>query len=107
MSETRTLRERQAAGQVLADRTRQKQADYSAAMLGITAAIALYPTTASAFYGCVPSELDGAESEGAAAAYVASGNTIVAYNLGSKVPPIGTPVICHSVGGRWCFRYDG
>ena len=39
--------------------------------------------------------------------YLAAGSVAYALNLGTQVPPSGTTVVCHAVGGRWCFRYDG
>jgi hypothetical protein len=53
-------------------------------------------------------DIDGAETEGGAVSYVqTSSNVFYALNLGSQVPPDGTTLVAHAVGGRWCFRYDG
>src|SRR5262249_42100772 len=60
------------------------------------------------FCAVVPCDIDGGESEGAAATYVPrTGSVAYALNLGTQVPSNGTTVVCHAVGGRWCFRYDG
>jgi hypothetical protein len=80
----------------------------SAARLVTTTTVTTYPTSAGAFYGCNPTEIDGAEQENGTATYTAD-TTQVMYvlNLGTSIPPTGTVVIAEAVGGRWCFRYDG
>ncbi len=108
MSEARTLRLRQAAAQLMASRTEYRESDCSAAVIALTAVATAYPTNAAAFYVCLPVEIDGTEAEGATASYVSTGShMMMALNIGSQIPPVGTPIVCHSVGGRWCFRYDG
>jgi hypothetical protein len=80
----------------------------SAAVLAMTTSAGSYPTTAAAFYAMLPQEVDGPETEGSPASYTAGSSTsFYAWNAGTVVPPSGTPVVCHAVGGRWCFRYDG
>jgi hypothetical protein len=87
--------------------------DGAAAELAQTTTVNAYPTQASAFYAIIPCDVNGNESEGQAATYVQreddQGNPIIQYalNLGSQAPPSGTTIICHAVGGRWTFRYDG
>src|SRR5262249_43968240 len=52
--------------------------------------------------------INGPETEGSAASYVpASSTPSYAWNAGTGIPPLGTPLVCHAVGGRWVFRYDG
>ena len=73
-----------------------------------TKASSLYPKTAASFFACTPVSIDGTEREGGAVTLSDDGTrTLLAYNLGTKVPPIGTALIVHSCGGRWIFRYDG
>jgi hypothetical protein len=80
----------------------------SSALLAQTTTVRTYPTTAAAFFAVVPCSIDGAEVEGAAATYVPlTGSVTYALNLGTQIPPNGTTVLCHGIGGRWCFRYDG
>ncbi len=80
----------------------------SAARFGETTMVAIYPTVASAYYAIRPADISGAETEGGAATYtLLTGTPFYALNLGTQVPPQGTPIICHAVGKRWCFRYDG
>lgn len=80
----------------------------SSAMLAQTTTVTTYPGRASAFYAIVPCDIDGGEQEGDAATYVPrDGSVAYAFNLGSQIPPSGTMVVCHAVGGRWCFRFDG
>jgi hypothetical protein len=107
--ELRILRERQRAGQEALDSAAGHAPLHgSAAVLAMTTSVSSYPTTAAAFYAMLPQEIDGPETEGAAATYTASSSTpFYAWNAGTAIPPLGTPVVCHAVGGRWCFRYDG
>src|SRR5262249_5432988 len=109
MNDLRVIRERQWAGQEALDSSLGGvEARGSSAILAQTTTLKTYPTTASAFYAVVPCDIDGGESEGAAATYVPrTGSVAYALNLGTQVPSNGTTVVCHAVGGRWCFRYDG
>ena len=65
-----------------------------------------YPTDAARTYALTPQDLDGDETEGATATFVAGTGTFYAYNLGGSIPPVGSKVVVHAVGGRWCFRWD-
>lgn len=77
-------------------------------MLAMTTTVSSYPTTASSFFGCIPAEIDGSETEGAAATFVQENSTVnYAWNAGTQIPPSGTTIVCHAIGGRWVFRYDG
>jgi hypothetical protein len=109
MSESRTLRDRQRAGQEAFDASLDlTPPEGAAALLVQTTTLVTYPTTAAAFYACVPCEVNGAETEGGAASYVQqSGVTLYALNLGTAIPPSGTTLVAHAVGGRWVFRFDG
>jgi hypothetical protein len=108
VNDLRTLRDRQKAGQDALDSSLGGvEVRGSSAMLAQTTTVKTYPTTAAAFYAVVPCDIDGSETEGAAATYVPrTGSVAYALNLGIQVPPSGTTVVCHAVGGRWCFRYD-
>jgi hypothetical protein len=108
MSDTRILREQQAAVLAAADRAANVAEDGTVAILAQTSTVTAYPTVAGAFYACVPLWADGAETEGSAASFTAVGSRIVfAFNLGSQIPPVGTKIIAHSCGGRWVFQYNG
>ena len=109
MNDLRILRDRQWAERESVDTASGgAEARGSSAMLAQITTVETYPTTATAFYAVVPCDIDGGESEGAAATYVArTGSVAFALNLGNQIPPSGTTVVCHAVGGRWCFRYDG
>ena len=49
-----------------------------------------------------------ARRAGISAATIATdGNTFFALNLGTAIPPQGTPIVATFVGNRWVFRYDG
>ena len=74
----------------------------------VTTTIASYPTSAGAFYACNPQQVTGTVAEGASPTYLTDTSTIVyALNVGTQIPPDGTELVIHSVGGRWVFRYDG
>jgi hypothetical protein len=104
----RVVRERQRSAQGVLDRARDMSPDGNAAMLAITTTVSSYPTTAASFFGCIPAEIDGSETEGASATFVQQNSTIAyAWNAGAQIPPSGTTIVCHAVGGRWVFRYDG
>lgn len=108
MSDTRILRSRQATGQGALDSAAgDAEADSSAAMLLTTTTVMTYPTTAGAFYAASPTEINGTETEGGAATYVPGSLVYYALNVGTQIPPEGTRVVAHGVGGRWTFRYDG
>ena len=107
MKDARILRERQRAIQHVLDGSPELAPSGSAAVLAKTTTVGRYPASPSAFYALIPQDIDGAETEGAAATYVAEGSAVFyAWNAGSTAPPTGTPVVCHAVGGRWVFRYD-
>jgi hypothetical protein len=79
----------------------------SVATLAQTTTVSSYPTTASAYFACVFANINGSESEGASATYVPeSAAVFYAWNAGTQVPPVGTTIVCHGVGGRWVFRFD-
>ncbi|OJW18801.1 MAG: hypothetical protein BGO49_17410 [Planctomycetales bacterium 71-10] len=108
MSDARVMRGRQEDAASAVRRQTSAGLHGSEAVLVQTMARGNYPTIASAFYACTPLRIDGPETEGASATFsVDSSRTIMALNLGSKSPPVGTKLIIHSSGGRWAFRYDG
>jgi hypothetical protein len=81
--------------------------DCSAAFLGKTTTITSYPTSATATFAVTPVDVSGTEAEGSSASYTPRAGVVAfATNLGSSVPPSGTLVVCHVVGGRNIFRYD-
>ncbi len=80
--------------------------DGGAVVLATTTTLSTYPTIAGAFYAANPTEIDGDEAEGTAAAYTADTSRVIyVLNQGTQVPPIGARVIAHGAGGRWVFRY--
>jgi len=73
-----------------------------------TTVVNSYPTMAGAFYAGNPTYVNGTEAEGGVASYSPDTSQVIyAYNVGTKVPPLGTVFVAHAVGGRWAFRYDG
>jgi hypothetical protein len=108
MSETRILRERQSAARAAALRLVPFAEDGTVAILAQTRVAVSYPTVPAAFYTCSPLQVDGPETEGAAATFTQdSSRMIYAFNLGTQAPPAGTRIIAHACGGRWVFRFDG
>jgi len=108
MSETRILRDRQSTARAAALRLVPFAEDGTVAILAQTRVVVSYPTVPAAFYACSPLQVDGPETEGAAATFTEdSTRTIYAFNLGTLIPPTGTSIIAHACGGRWTFRYDG
>jgi len=92
----------------LVDRLDVSGAEGSLAQLLTTFEVAKYPTAAGAYYAGNPTYVSGVEAEGGVAGYSADVSQIIyAYNVGTKVPPVGTVLVAHAVGGRWVFRYDG
>jgi hypothetical protein len=106
--DTRIERERQKALSGVLDRVGPFFSDGSAALLVTTTTVTSYPSTAAVFFASNPTEIDGSEVEGGAASYAADPMQVVyVLNVGTQVPPVGTRVVAHNVGGRWVFRYDG
>jgi hypothetical protein len=109
MNDLRILRDRQTAAETALDRaTAADDPHASAAMCAITTTVTTYPTSAAVFYACNPEILGGTEAEGATPSFSADTTTILyAMNLGTAIPPNGTIIVIHAVGGRWAFRFDG
>lgn len=107
MTDARLLRDRQASALAATSRLASSAEEGSAAILVQTRAVDRYPTAPGAFYACSPVSIDGAETEGAAAAFLIDASRLLfVYNLGNAVPPVGSRLIAHSCGGRWVFRFD-
>ncbi len=108
MSDSRIERERQKALFGVLDRVAPFAADGTTALLVTTTTVNTYPTAAASFFASNPTEIDGSEVEGGTASYTADASKVVfILNVGTQVPPAGTRVVAHAVGGRWVFRYDG
>lgn len=107
MNDARTQRERHADLSERFDRAQVPPGDCSSAVLLTTTTLTTYPTAAASFFACNPTDAGGTEIEGGAASYVTGVQIVFALNVGTQVPPAGTRVIAHGVGGRWVFRYDG
>ena len=80
----------------------------SAGAVCVTTTITTYPTSAGAYYAVNPGQITSTEVEGGAGAPTPDSSTaFFALNLGTQIPPNGTPVVVHGIGGRFVFRYDG
>jgi hypothetical protein len=107
MSDLRVIRDRQAdAGDDL-DRAEVRPSNAGRTDVAITTTELTYPTAAGAWYSVTSQRIDGTEAEGASATFATTSGVFHAFNLGSKVPPAGTIVLIHCIGGKWSFRYDG
>jgi hypothetical protein len=92
----------------LVDRAAHGAPEGSLALLLTTTVANAYPTVSGAFYAGNPTYVNGTEAEGGVASYSPDMSQVIyAYNVGTQIPPEGTRVIAHAVGGRWVFRYDG
>lgn len=107
MSEESTLRQRQAALEVEADRLDTQGGALPGPMLVQTKTVGTYPTAAGKYYACTVVDPGGAESEGGTGTFGVGTETLFALNSGSAVPPTGTKVIVDPIGGRWVFAYNG
>jgi hypothetical protein len=87
-------------------RTRAAPAGGAPCLVARTKVKLHYPTVANAYYACESMAVLGTETEGGPASATSSGDTYFAYNLGSAVPPQGTPVVTVFIGHRWVFRYS-
>ena len=106
--DARILRDRQEAAVAADGRAARFAEDGSVALLVQTKAVGTYPTSSNAFFACSPVRIDGPETEGGAAIFVADpARTIFVYNLGAHVPPIGAKLVAQSCSGRWTFRFEG
>jgi hypothetical protein len=105
--ELRILRDRLAAMDDAFDNSQGGGETYGSAAL-LAQVSTTGQTNPQVFFALVPLDVDGTETEGSPATYVPqTGTTVYGLNLGSQVPPQGTNVVLHAVGGRFCFRYDG
>ena len=107
MNDLRTHRNRAAAQDQLLDRLEDRPPHGTAAILVGTTTVTTYPTTAGVFYAALELLIDGVEAEGVAATYASQAGVVYCLNVGTQIPPSGTRVVAHAVGGRWVFRYDG
>jgi hypothetical protein len=106
-SDPRTLRNRLASARETADSSVELTPPQgAAAVLAETVDDGDYPTAADRLYAVEALEADGDDVEGAEATFTASALSFHAFNLGTEVPPEGTRVVCHAVGGHYVFRYD-
>ena len=89
------------------DRLDEGDQDEAQALLVKTFTESAYPTAAGSVFACHPVGLGGTEDEGDVATQTEdTSETVYVFNLGSTVPPTGTTLIAHAVGGRWVTRYD-
>jgi hypothetical protein len=108
VADSRIERERQKALSGVVDRVAPFSSDGSTSLLVTTTKVSTYPTSAASFFASNPTEIDGSEVEGGAASYTADTTQVVyVLNVGTQIPPVGTRVVAHAVGGRWVFRFDG
>jgi hypothetical protein len=107
LSEERILRQRLADLEIYDDRTSVSPNDCDVSVLGTTAVKVTYPTTANCVYFLTTGQIDAQDTEGATATIAPDSGSLFALNLGTGIPPVGTPVVVTTVGGRNVFRFDG
>jgi hypothetical protein len=108
VNDLRVMRERQLEAGDALDRLPDLDVYGSAAVCAITTTVTTYPTAAAEFFACNPELVTGTETEGGAATFTVDASTVIyGLNVGTAIPPNGTKVILHAIGGRWAFRYDG
>jgi hypothetical protein len=105
--ESRTLRSRHSTLVDRLDASKEEPPAASRSMVVRTTTKTTYPTTANVYYACLPVDVGGIEDEGQSGTLSAGTGFIYALNLGSTIPASGKDLVVESVGGRWCFRYDG
>ena len=105
--EAKRLRNRDGTRADLARRLDLAPTAGSPCLAARTKVVRSYPTSPPAYYACESQMIVGPEVEGAAATITTNGDTFWALNLGTAVPPQGTPIVVTFVGSRWVFRYDG
>lgn len=98
-------------------RRRQDEADDAAArhvglddsgapcLVGKTATVTTYPTTAGRFFAVTPHDVTGTESEGSTGTVTATAGRFYALHIGTTIPPVGTTVVCVHLAHRWAFQY--
>jgi hypothetical protein len=65
-----------------------------------------YPTLPQSYFFANPILVTGDESEGSAGTLTLDPTqTFLVFNLGPLIPTIGTQMLAHRVGGRWCIGY--
>ncbi len=75
--------------------------------LGTTTTINTYPVTAQAFYAMLNTDADGVEEEGESVSFTTSDDEpVMAFNLGSTVPPEGSRTIVDGAGGIFTFTWN-
>lgn len=104
-TETTRLRNRDAQASA---QTGQATADASSSpvLLAQTRTLTAYPTAAQRFFACTPVAVLGSEIEGGPGAIAADTGVLLALNLGTAVPPVGTTVLLYFCGNRWVFLYN-
>lgn len=74
-------------------------------VVGQTGTSGSYPVTARSVYRIELQRIIVTEKEGQPITYQALGRHVYAANLGTSVPPLGTPVEATLIGGKYVFTY--
>jgi hypothetical protein len=107
-NDIRTTRLRQERFEEILDARGSASLDCSYSLALKTTVQKSYPTAAASYFACLIVQYEGPETEGGSATAVTPypNNYVWALNEGSQIPPVGTIVTAHAVGGRWVFLYD-
>lgn len=108
MNDVRTQRDRNTYLDRVIDNGTPAENDCSVSLLVVTTQVDTYPTSLNQYIAANPVVVDGNEIEGNAATYSAdTTTTLFIENVGTQIPPNGTRMVAHLVGGRYTVRYDG
>jgi hypothetical protein len=107
MSEDRLIRNRHQTADDLIDRSPYDPPDGARSILVTTTVAVTYPTAAGVFYACYRTDVTGSETEGSTPTFSQQNQIFYVLNLGTAVPPQGTPRLAENEGGIWVMRYDG
>ena len=112
--EDRILRSRIQQLSDAVDNARIQQIDAGISFLGQTAHdntqdATSYPTLIGSVFLIQALAIDSTSIEASSPTFSNDndGVLIPAVHIGVLVPPLGLRVICSSVGGQWCFTYNG
>ncbi len=105
-TEAKKLRTRDASAEGSARHAGIDAASPSPTIVAQTKTLSTYPTAAQRFYACKPVVILGAEVEGGSGVITADSSTVMALNIGTSIPPVGTNVILSYCADRWLFAYN-
>jgi hypothetical protein len=104
-NDARINRSRQESIRDAINRIPSSPPDGARSLLVTTTTFATYPTTAGVFYAVLPTDVTGAETEGATPTFTQDSQLFYALNIGAGIPPNSTTVLAEMCGGIWVVCY--